>query len=238
VRTERLDLKVSDLRGGYGRIEVLHSIDLEVGDGEAVALLGANGAGKTTTLRAVSGLLRGARGTIRFGQHDLTRLRPHDIVRLGIAHVPQGAEIFQRQTVLDNLLVSSYVQRGDPTGRLQEVLRLFPVLETKLDSLGGQLSGGQQQMLAIARGLMARPRLLLLDEPTLGLAPVVALELQDMIMQVRSEQGVGLLLVEQNARMALEIADRAYVLRRGTVVLKDSSAKLRQDARLVSAYLR
>jgi len=230
-------LEVDGLITGYvGKVDVLREVSLTVGDGEAVALLGANGAGKTTLLRAVSGLLPVRAGSIRFRGGAISGTAAHRIARGGVAHVPEGRQVFVRQTVGENLYLGS-MGSADSEARLAQMLEVFPALEQKLDQPAGELSGGQQQMLAIARGLMSSPSLLLLDEPSLGLSPKLVDELTALLRRVRSELGIAMLLVEQNAAVAAGAADRAYCLRLGEVVLEESAAEVLGNDELVRAYL-
>jgi branched-chain amino acid transport system ATP-binding protein len=231
-------LTVDALRAGYGAVEVLHGISLRVEAGEIVALLGANGAGKTTALRAISGLLRTAGGSVRLGERALEGLPPHRIVSLGIVHVPEGRRLFGTLTVRENLDMGAFT-REDPEGisRTREmVYELFPVLSGRERQLAGTLSGGEQQMLAIGRGLMGSPRLLLLDEPGLGLSPILARDIFRTLRRI-NEAGVAVLLVEQNARAALALAHRAYVLATGSVVVEGRASELRGDPSIRKAYL-
>jgi branched-chain amino acid transport system ATP-binding protein len=231
-------LRVEGLRAGYGPIDVLHDLSLTVEPGEIVALIGANGAGKTTTLMALSGLLPARAGTVTFDGHDLTRLAAHRIVKLGLAHSPEGRRIFPRLTVLENLQMGAFT-RTDPQGiadDIEKAFQTFPILRERKGQAGGLLSGGQQQMLAMARALMARPKLLLLDEPSLGLAPQVVVQIFDVIRGL-NRQGVSVLLVEQNARMALKVAHRGYVLETGRVVASDRASVLLNDPGIRAAYL-
>ena len=237
-------LEVTGLVAAYGAVEALHGISLRVETGEIVTLIGANGAGKTTTLRAISGLLRARSGSIRFEGRELTRLPAEDIVMLGLAHVPEGRHVFPGLSVHDNLLLGA-VPRQKAAGRrwraeadedLGRVLELFPPLQRLLKRPSWTLSGGEQQMLAIGRGLMARPRLLLLDEPSLGLAPFLVREVFHTIARI-NQAGVTVLLVEQNARSALRIAHRGYVLETGRVTLEDSATALLMNEQVKRAYL-
>jgi branched-chain amino acid transport system ATP-binding protein len=231
-------LEIDDLYVAYGRITAVKGISLHVAPGEIVALIGANGAGKTTTLRAISGLLRPSQGQIRFADERIDRLPEHQIVRLGLAHCPEGRHIFASLSVAENLRMGA-IQRRDRAEVARDyaaALDMFPALKPRQSQLGATLSGGEQQMLAIARALMSRPRLLLLDEPSLGLAPLVVTRIFETIAHLRA-QGVTVLLVEQNARKALEIADRAYVLETGQVAMQGSAAELRGSERVRQAYL-
>lgn len=234
-------LSVFNLVVRYGGICALHGISLEIGQGEIVTLIGANGAGKTTLLRTISGLLHPAEGEIhwRNGQaSELTRLAPHEIVRLGVSHVPEGRQIFANLTVRENLLLGGYQQpsRQQIARDVDRCFSLFPVLSERRNQRSGTLSGGEQQMLAIGRALMARPKLLLLDEPSLGLAPLIVRKIFQIIREINAE-GTTIFLVEQNAHMALSIAHRAYVLQSGRVIKSDSAANLLQDPDVKKAYL-
>jgi branched-chain amino acid transport system ATP-binding protein len=230
-------LEVEDVAVAYGRRRALEGVTLTVGPGEIVTLLGANGAGKSTVLRAVSGLVRPARGTIRYEGRDITRAPADAIVAAGVSHVPEGREIFPDFTVLENLLVGGHtVRRGELGERLAGVFQLFPVLRERRRQAAGTLSGGEQQMLAIGRALVTRPRLLLLDEPSLGLAPMLAHEIFRVIRRI-NDGGVAVLLVEQNARRALAVATRGYVLETGRLVVSGPSASLAGDPRVRTAYL-
>lgn len=231
-------LTLDDLKVNYGAIAALRGISLEVETGELVALIGSNGAGKTTTLRTISGLLRPEAGHVRFQGEDLSRQPPHRIVGMGISHVPEGRQIFGTLSVRQNLQLGA-VAREDRSGSdddLSRVFDLFPVLKERLRQAGGTLSGGEQQMLAIGRALMARPRLLLLDEPSLGLAPLLVERIFEAISQLKAE-GTTILLVEQNARQALRIADRAYVLETGLVAMSGTAAELAANPDVERAYL-
>jgi branched-chain amino acid transport system ATP-binding protein len=231
-------LELEDLRVGYGNIEALHGISLSVGEGEIVTLIGANGAGKTTTLMTISGCVRARSGAIRFRGRDISGLPPHDIVALGLVQSPEGRKIFPRLTVAENLEMGAFTRR-DADGIAADqnrVFELFPILGERRRQPGGTLSGGEQQMLAIARALMARPKLLLLDEPSLGLAPLVVSRIFEVIRELNRE-GATILLVEQNARMALKAAHRGYVLETGTIAMADAADKLLSDPRVRSAYL-
>jgi len=230
-------LELEDVAVSYGKRRALDGLTLSVAPGEIVTLLGANGAGKSTTLRAVSGLVRPARGRIRFEGRDISRVPADAIVAGGVSHVPEGREIFPEFTVRENLLVGGHtVERSKIGERLESVLLLFPVLRDRQAQTAGTLSGGEQQMLAIGRALMTRPRLLLLDEPSLGLAPILAREIFRVIRRI-NDDGVAVLLVEQNARRALAIASRGYVLETGRLVTSGTSAALSADPRVRSAYL-
>jgi branched-chain amino acid transport system ATP-binding protein len=234
-------LEVESLSVAYGAIEALRDVRLRVDEGSIVALIGANGAGKTTLLRAISGLLASQSGRIAFEGRDITGRAAEDVVRLGMSHAPEGRQNFGALTVRDNLLVGAYpvYHRHGKAGvraDLERVCALFPVLRRRERQLAGTLSGGEQQMLAIGRVLMARPRLVLLDEPSMGLAPLVAREILKQIRRL-PEAGTTVLLVEQNARSALAIADRGYVIETGRVVLAGSAGELQRDPRVQAAYL-
>jgi branched-chain amino acid transport system ATP-binding protein len=219
-------LTVNGLRAGYGKIEVLHDIALSVGHGQIVALIGANGAGKTTLLKTISGLIRPASGTIEMEGKSIVRRAPHKIVALGLSQVPEGRAILKRMTVLDNLRMGAYT-RSDTgiSGDIALVFERYPALAERRHQLAATLSGGEQQMLAIARALVARPKLLLLDEPSLGLAPKFITRIFLMLRELQKE-GKTILLVEQNARQALQVADRGYVMERGQIILSGSGREL------------
>jgi branched-chain amino acid transport system ATP-binding protein len=231
-------LAVEDLEAGYGPINVLHKLSLTVEPGEIVAMIGANGAGKTTTLMCVSGVVKVRGGRVVFDGHDLTRVPAHEVVRRGLAQSPEGRKIFPRLTVLENLQMGAYTRTdaGGVAKDLERAFAMFPILRERQHQPGGLLSGGQQQMLAIARALMARPKLLLLDEPSLGLAPQVVVQIFDVIKEL-NRQGVSVLLVEQNARMALKVAHRGYVLETGRITFTDKADVLLNDPRIRAAYL-
>jgi branched-chain amino acid transport system ATP-binding protein len=229
-------LRVDGLRVSYGAIEALRNVSFEVDEGEIVTLLGANGAGKTTTLRTISGLLRPKGGTIEFDGRQVGGIAPHDIVAVGIGHVPEGRRIFPRMSVYENLQMGAYRRRGDISADVERVYDLFPVLRERHQQQGGTLSGGEQQMLAIGRALMSRPRLLLLDEPSMGLAPLIVLKIFEIIREI-NEAGTTVLLVEQNAAQALRLATRGYVLETGEVVMTDTASALLSNDRVRAAYL-
>ncbi len=231
-------LQVSGLRAGYGAIEALCDVSFAVEEGEIATLIGANGAGKTTTLLCISGLVRPRAGRISFDGCDLSTLAPHEIVRLGIAHSPEGRKVFPRMTVLENLEMGAYT-RTDPAGVARDfdrVFSLFPVLAERRRQTAGTLSGGEQQMLAVGRALMSQPKLLLLDEPSLGLAPLIAAKIFEVIREI-NKAGTTVLLVEQNARMALKLAHHGHVLETGRIALSDRAAALLEDPRVKGAYL-
>ncbi len=231
-------LSVSNLEVCYGVISGLQDVSLEIAKGEIVTLIGANGAGKTTLLRTISAIVRPKRGVVRFNDQDITRLPPHEIVRLGVCHVPEGRQVFANLTVLENLRLGGYQERD--ANRIKQGLdrcfALFPVLAERREQRAGTLSGGEQQMLAIGRALMNRPQLLLLDEPSLGLAPLIVRKIFQIIREINAE-GTTVFLVEQNAHMALTIAHRAYVLQTGRVIKSDVASKLLEDPDVKKAYL-
>jgi branched-chain amino acid transport system ATP-binding protein len=230
-------LEVDDLHTFYGNIEALKGISLRVREGEVVTLIGANGAGKTTTLRSISGLTPPRTGTIRFRGRDISVTPAQDIVRLGISHAPEGRRVFPRMTAMDNLMLGAFLRRdGGIEDDLERVFNLFPRLEERRRQKAGTMSGGEQQMLAIGRALMANPDLLLLDEPSMGLAPILVERIYQTIAEI-NRQGTTILLVEQNANFALEISARGYVLETGRVVLSDAADSLRENDDVKRAYL-
>ena len=231
-------LEVADLHSGYGAIEVLNGISLVVNPGEIVTVIGANGAGKTTTLMTISGCVSTRSGAIRFQGDDLTAVPAHEIVRRGLAQSPEGRKIFPRLTVLENLEMGAFTRTDRPGIRedIDKAFHHFPILKQRQKQLGGTLSGGEQQMLAIGRALMSNPRLLLLDEPSLGLAPLVVHTIFEAIDEIKSK-GTTILLVEQNAHAALGHSDRAYVLETGRIVMEGASKDLANDPRIKEAYL-
>ncbi len=232
-------LELTNVHTYYGQIHALKGISLTVGQGEIVTLIGSNGAGKSTTLRTISGLLTPRQGQVTLAGKRIDRLPPHHIVNLGISQSPEGRRIFPRLTVLENLEMGAYLHSiHSPEFRsdLDRVMTLFPRLRERVKQKGGTLSGGEQQMLAIGRALMARPKVLLLDEPSMGLAPVIVEQIFDIIKDI-NRQGTTILLVEQNALMALAIAQRGYVLQSGKIVLEDTAAKLRSNEMVQKAYL-
>ena len=232
-------LEVNDLHVFYGRIEAIKGISFSVGEGEIVTLIGANGAGKTTTMRTISGVRSVAQGSIKFEGKDITKMAPHERVKLGICQAPEGRGIFPGMTVRENLDMGTYVRGGNAAEKaadLEHVFHLFPRLQERITQLGGTLSGGEQQMLAIGRALMSRPRLLLLDEPSMGLAPMLIAQIFEIIKQINSE-GISVLLVEQNATQALRTAQRGYVLETGHVVKEGSGQILLDDPAVRAAYL-
>jgi len=230
-------LSVEGLRSGYGRIEALHGVSIDVAAGEIVSLLGANGAGKTTLLRAISGVQPISGGRIRFEGRELDGLPAHRRVALGIAQVPEGRQVFAPLSVEDNLKLGAWTRRdASLAAELAMMYELFPLLAARRHASAGMLSGGEQQMLAISRALMAKPRLLLLDEPSMGLAPMLVEQILDTVRRLK-QSGLTVLLVEQNARAALAIADRAYVVETGRIVASGSAAELLADERVQAAYL-
>jgi len=229
-------LEVDDLHVSYGKIRAIQGVSLVVPEAAVVALIGANGAGKTTLLRAISGVVRPRQGTVRFGGEDLVGLPVHQIVRRRVVQVPEGRGMLARMTVLENLRLGAFTRRGETEPALERAFTLFPRLRERRGQLAGSLSGGEQQMLAIARAMMPRPRLLMLDEPSLGLAPLLVREIFRTIPRLTSE-GTAVLLVEQNARMALQSAAHAYVLQTGRVVLSGPAAELLAAPEVQRAYL-
>lgn len=233
------ELVVESLSAGYGKIPVLREISLRILSGESVALLGSNGAGKTTFLRSISGLLKPSSGSVKFSGLDLTGAKPHEILRRGIAHVPQGRQVFANQSVKENLLLGARLRRDSEAveSDLAYMLEVFPALSEKLKQPAGNLSGGQQQALATARALMSGPSLLLLDEPSLGLAPRLVDDLGELLRTIRRERGMGMLVVEQDTLLALELTERAYVIQRGEIILERPSSELAEDPSMIFAYL-
>ena len=230
-------LSIHGLRSGYGKIEVLHDVGLTIERGQIVTLIGANGAGKTTFLKTISGLIRPTAGTIEFDGKSLVRRPPHKIVGLGLSQVPEGRAILKRMNVLDNLRMGAFTRRDSEIGRdVEAVYQRFPILGERRDQMAATLSGGEQQMLAIGRALMARPTLLLLDEPSLGLAPKFITRIFLTLRELKNE-GKTILLVEQNARQALQIADRGYVMERGNIVLSGSGQELLKMPEVQRTYL-
>ncbi len=232
-------LEVHDLEVAYGSIVALHRISLKVEKGKIITLVGSNGAGKSTTLRAISGLLRVRHGKIALEGKDITNWPPHRIVGLGITQVPEGRMIFSNLTVMENLRMGAY-QRKDQENVKKDcdyVFDIFPRLKERLHQVGGTLSGGEQQMLAISRALMSKPRYLMLDEPSLGIAPILVKTIFSKIVEINKKLGITILLVEQNANLALEISDYGYVLETGRIILEDVSARLRANSMVKEAYL-
>jgi branched-chain amino acid transport system ATP-binding protein len=229
-------LELQDVEARYGPVQALHGVSLTVGEGEIVAVLGGNGAGKTTTLRAISGLVTMS-GEVRFAGERITRASPERVARIGIAHVPEGRGIFQELSVHENLRLGAYLRRNGFEEGYERARAYFPWLEARQGQQAGTLSGGEQQMLALARALMAGPRMLLLDEPSLGLAPIVVRELFEIVVELNEKEGLAVLVVEQNAKLALRSSTRAYVLEVGRVALEGPSAELEQNNSVRKAYL-
>lgn len=231
-------LEVNNLQVYYGAIHALQGISFNVNEGEIVTIIGANGAGKSTTLNTICGLLRPREGYIRFKGHELTNMAADNIVKLGISQVPEGRKIFANMTVRENLEMGAFTRtdKGEIEASMERVFQSFPRLKERLNQLGGTLSGGEQQMLAMGRGLMSKPTMLLLDEPSMGLAPILVEEIFSIIQEI-NQQGTSILLVEQNANMALQIANRAYVLETGRVVLEGSAREVFANPQVKEAYL-
>jgi branched-chain amino acid transport system ATP-binding protein len=231
-------LKVNELNVSYGAIHALKGITFDLQEGEIVALIGANGAGKSTTLNTISGIMRPDIGSVVFEEEEISQISPAQIVEKGIVQVPEGRKIFARMSVLENLEMGAYTLKDKDVikAHMREVFEIFPRLEERQRQMGGTLSGGEQQMLAMGRALMANPRLLLLDEPSMGLAPILVEQIFEIIQKINAE-GVSILLVEQNAQMALSIADRAYVLETGTVALSGKADALMENPEVQAAYL-
>lgn len=231
-------LIIKDLHVSYGNVKALKGVSLEVRSGEVVTLIGANGAGKSTLLKTVSGLIRPDKGTISFLGETITQLSPDKIVNKGIAHVPEGRRIFSNMTVRENLIIGSYQRKDKEQLKLdyEEVFTLFPILKERAEQMAGTLSGGEQQMLALSRALLSKPKLIILDEPSLGLAPVIVDIVFDVIEKIR-KTGITILLVEQNADLALESSERAYVLETGEIKISGDSRLLREDEKVIEAYL-
>ena len=231
-------LEIKDLCVNYGVIKALKGISFEVNEGEVIALIGANGAGKTTTLHTITGLLSAQSGSIVLDGKDITRTPAHKIVKMGIAHVPEGRRIFQNLTVLDNIRLGAFTRKDKDAiaEDVEKVYKLFPRLEERKTQIAGTLSGGEQQMLAMGRALMSKPRIVVMDEPSMGLSPILVSEIFDIIESIR-KQGTTVLLVEQNAKKALAISDRAYVLETGKIVLSGKASDLINDESVKKAYL-
>ncbi len=231
-------LKVEGIETYYGKVAALKGISFEVGKGQIVTLLGSNGAGKSTTLRTVSGLINPSAGKVTFCGEDITKMPPHEIVKRGLIHLPEGRHIFKDLTVTENLELGSYTLKdnNERKRRLHRVFERFPILAKRCRQMGGTLSGGEQQMLAVGRGLMSEPKLLLMDEPSMGIAPLIVRDITNIIKTLH-EEGTTILLVEQNAKMALGLADYGYVLDTGSIALEGKGADLRKDEKVVKAYL-
>ena len=231
-------LEVKDLEVCYGVIQAIKGISFEVNQGEIIALIGANGAGKTTTLQTITGLIPSKAGTITYEGNNITKIPGYKLVGMGIAHVPEGRRVFAELSVLQNLKLGAYTRndKNEMEATLKEIYARFPRLEERQRQISGTLSGGEQQMLAVARGLMSRPKILLLDEPSMGLAPIIVNQIYDLIRQIR-DSGITVLLVEQNAKKALSIADRGYVLETGKIVLSGDAKELMNDDSVKKAYL-
>ena len=231
-------LKVENLKVQYGMIEAIKGISFEVNDGEIVTLIGANGAGKTTTMHAISGLVKPSAGSITLNDTELTKVHPHKIVEMGLAQVPEGRRVFAQQTVEENLTLGAYARKDKDaiTADMEEVFQLFPRLKERRTQLAGTLSGGEQQVLAMGRALMAKPSIILMDEPSMGLSPLLVTEIFHIIEEINAK-GTTVLLVEQNAKRALSIADRAYVLETGFITLSGTGEELANDERVRKAYL-
>jgi len=232
-------LEIKNLNVNYGAINALHGISLQIKDGDIVTLIGANGAGKTTTLKTISGLLKVRSGEIVYNSRNIANLKPHQIVKLGISHVPEGRMVFANLTVRENLAMGAYLQRDKSTIRreLDFVFAMFPRLKERESQVAATLSGGEQQMLAIGRALMSQPKFLMMDEPSLGIAPLLVKTIFEKIVEINRERKITILLVEQNANLALEISHYGYVLETGRIILQDQSAALRQNPQVKSAYL-
>jgi branched-chain amino acid transport system ATP-binding protein len=232
-------LELENVHTYYGRIHALKGVSLRVEEGEIVTLIGANGAGKSTTLRTISGLVKTQHGSVRLRGKEITRMLPHDIVIAGVGHVPEGRGIFPRLTVRENLAMGAFTvsDQAEVSRRMEMVFQLFPRLKERLNQKGGTLSGGEQQMLATARGLMLKPHILLMDEPSMGLAPVLVENIFDVMRELNKREGMTILLVEQNAQMALKYAARAYVLETGRIVLSGAAQEIAQNPDVKKAYL-
>ena len=229
-------LKVKDINVYYGKIHALKNVSFEVRPGEVVALIGANGAGKSTTLKTVSGMMHSRTGSIEFLGEDITHTPSHNLVYKGLAHVPEGRRIFQQMTVLENLEMGAYLHKKPTREELKDIFTRFPRLQERRDQVAGTLSGGEQQMLAVGRALMSRPKLLMMDEPSLGLAPLVVRDIFSIIQEI-NKQGVTILLIEQNANMALKTADWAYVMQTGTILMQGEGKELLENEEVKAAYL-
>ena len=229
-------LSVKDLNVSYGAIHAIHDVSLDVNDGEIVSLIGANGAGKTTILHTITGLKKAQSGSVTYNDNDLLKTEPSKIITLGMAHVPEGRHIFPGMTVEENLEMGAYIRKDDLSASMKEVYERFPRLKERRKQLAGTLSGGEQQMLAVGRALMSKPSILLMDEPSMGLSPLLVKEIFSIIKEVH-KQGITVLLVEQNAKMALSISDRAYVLETGHFSMSGAADELLNDEQVKKAYL-
>ena len=229
-------LEIKDLYVNYGAVHALNGVSMTVKDGEIVSLIGANGAGKTTTLRTITGLEKAASGSITFDGHDLRKIEPSKIITLKLAHVPEGRHIFPQMTVEENLEMGAFTDQTDMARTMADVYERFPRLKERKRQLAGTLSGGEQQMLAVGRALMAKPQLVMMDEPSLGLAPIVVRGIFDIIREINA-QGITVLLIEQNANMALKIADQAYVMQTGTITMFGTGRELAENEEVKAAYL-
>jgi len=230
-------LEVKNLTVNYGVIGALHEVSFSIERGDIVTLIGANGAGKTTTLRAISGLIKSASGEVTYERESITNVPAHRLVARGLAHVPEGRMIFANLTVMENLRMGAYLRLDSIQPELDYAFGIFPRLKERISQVAGTLSGGEQQMLAIARALMSKPKFLMLDEPSLGIAPLLVKTIFEKIVEINREQGITILLVEQNANLALEISNYGYVLETGRIILHDTAAALRQNPKVQSAYL-
>ncbi|HJV45769.1 MAG TPA: ABC transporter ATP-binding protein [Bacillota bacterium] len=233
-------LEINGIKTSYGKIQAIKGIDLTIRQGEIVALLGANGAGKSTILKTISGLVRPTEGSIQFLGQEITKKDAHTIVEMGLNHVPEGRRIFGALTVTENLELGAFIKKSDKTKMAKNIammFELFPRLAERRKQMAGTLSGGEQQMLAIGRALMAEPKLLMLDEPSMGLAPIIVIEIMKIIKQINAQNGTTILLVEQNAKAALKLAHRGYVLETGEITLEDSAESLRSNDNIIKAYL-
>lgn len=229
-------LKVNNLKVNFGGIEAVKGISFEVKEGEIVTLIGSNGAGKSTTLRTISGIVKPSDGNIEFEGVDITKINSSDVVKMGITLCPEGRRVFPDMTVLENIKIGAYLRSDDLTNDIERCYRLFPILKERNKQLAGTLSGGEQQMLAVARSLMSRPKIMMLDEPSLGLAPLVVQDIFKIIQEINSE-GVTILLIEQNANMALRIANKAYVLETGKITMEGTGKELLENESIKEAYL-
>ena len=235
-----MGLQVENIHTQYGESEILRGVSLKIAEGELLCLLGANGAGKTTLLRTISGLVKPVKGSLHFRETRIDRLTPEEIVKVGISQCQEGRGIFPRMTVLKNLMLGAYVRidgKNNILDTLKEVFDLFPLLKTRRKQLGGTLSGGEQQMLAIGRALMAKPKLLILDEPSMGLAPIVVEDIFKTIHKINNERGTTIFLVEQNASVSLNLAQRGYVMENGEITLDGSAGDLLHDEKVIESYL-